>query len=80
MPDPSEIKGKPEKMPSGIPYEPSLKIAALNTSPDLVGCSTAFTVSHAALAADDADDAPRAFIISAPRCWMRGKYSFSTQA
>ena len=49
-------------------YAPSLIIAALNTSPDLVGCSTALTVSHAALAADEADEAPLALIISAPRC------------
>ena len=60
LPSPSEIKGKPEKTPSFMPYDPSLITAALNISPSLVLCSTAFTVSHAALAAEEAEEAPLA--------------------
>ncbi len=79
MPLPSEMRGKPENTPLATPYEPSLMIAALNISPDLVLFSTFFTVSQAALAADDADEAPRACIISAPLCCILGRNSFSTQ-
>ena len=68
FPMPSDVRGNPEKTPSATPYEPSLSIAALKTSPDLVGFSTDETVSHAARAADEADEAPRDFIISAPLC------------
>ena len=59
-------------MPFGMPYEPSEQIATLNQSPAGVGVTRERTVSMAALAAEAAEEAPRALMMAAPRCCTVG--------
>src|SRR5579863_2000130 len=59
----AERTGKELMRPSGTPYEPSEMTAADVHS---VPLTQSYTWSMAALAADAADDAPRALMIAAP--------------
>ena len=66
-PVPSELTGKPNCRPSGVPYSPLLTTASDVQSPQAVGVRMLFTESMTAFAADAADDRPRASITAAPR-------------
>ena len=67
-------------MPSGTPYEPSDMIAAGEVqSPSGVPLTQSKTWSTAALAADAADEAPRASMIAAPRLATVGMKVSSSQ-
>src|ERR671929_875649 len=72
------VHGNEEINPSGTPYEPSLGTAIDTHSPSGVPCTQSRTWSIAALAAEAADEAPRASMISAPRLPTRGMYSSLT--
>ena len=65
-PRPSARTGKPNCRPSGVPYWPSLATATERQSPSGVAVRRLTTVSMAALAADAAEEAPRASMIAAP--------------
>ena len=58
--------GKPKTRPSGVPYSPWDTTASDTQSPAAVGVTMLRTESTTALAADAADDAPRASMIWAP--------------
>ena len=64
--------------PSSTPYSPPER-TTIERRPSLPFTQSR-TWSIAALAADAADDAPRASMISAPRLPTRGMYSFSYQS
>ena len=62
----SVVTGKPNITPSGMPYEPSDGMPIVVHLP-FVPSTQSRTWSIAALAADAADDAPRASMMAAPR-------------
>src|SRR5712692_4755520 len=64
---PSDLTGNPNCSPSGIPYSPWLTTASECQSPHGVGFQVLLTESSTALAAEAADDEPRASMTAAPR-------------
>src|SRR5713226_8660894 len=64
---PSDLSGNPNWSPSGIPYSPWLTTASECQSPQGVGFQMLLTESSTALAAEAADDEPRASMTAAPR-------------
>src|SRR6476619_4794002 len=66
--------------PSGTPYEPSDGMPMEVQSPSAVPLTQVWTWSMAALAAEAADEAPRASMIAAPRVATVGMNSLSSQA
>src|SRR5260370_42645767 len=64
---PSDLTGNPNCRPSGIPYSPRLTTASECQSPQGVGFQMLLTESSTALAAEAADDEPRASMTAAPR-------------
>src|SRR5712692_8166343 len=64
---PSVRTGKPNSSPSGTPYSPLLGTASECQSPQGVGFLMLLTESSTALAAEAADEDPRASITAAPR-------------
>ena len=77
---PDDVTGKEETSPSGTPYDPSDTMPAEVQSPSGVPCTHVCTWSIAALAADAADDAPRASMIAAPRLATVGMKVVSSQS
>src|ERR1700754_2754803 len=77
-PSPVTLTGNEEMMPSSTPYWPP-DGTAIDTRPSAPRTQS-WTWSIAALAAEAADDAPRASMIAAPRLPTLGRYSFSYQA
>src|SRR5437879_5902115 len=67
---PSDRTGKPNCSPSGTLYSPLLTTASECQSPHGVGVRMLTTESITALAAEAADEAPRASITAAPRFWI----------
>src|SRR5207244_12567766 len=67
---PSDRTGKPNWSPSGTLYSPLLTTASECQSPHGVGVRMLTTESITALAAEAADEAPRASITAAPRFWI----------
>ena len=74
------VHGNDEIRPSGTPYEPSDGMAIDTQSPSAVPSVHVRMWSTAALAADAADDAPRASMMAAPRLATVGMYVPSTHA
>ena len=66
-PPPLDRTGNPNCNPSGVPYSPWLTTAREVQSPDAVALRMLLTESTAALAAEPADDRPRASMTAAPR-------------
>src|SRR5512144_1715551 len=64
---PEQVHGNDEMIPSATPYEPSDGTAIETQSPSSVPSAQVRMWSIAALAADAADDAPRASMTAAPR-------------
>src|SRR5471030_171410 len=62
----SVVTGKPNMVPSGMPYEPSDGMPMVVHLPPVPTCQSCMW-SMAALAADAADDRPRASMMAAPR-------------
>src|SRR5438094_8427086 len=67
-------------MLAGTPYSPFDTVAMLTQSFAGVTLSRLLRWSMAPLAADRAEDAPRALITAAPRFWHCGTNVFSSQA
>src|SRR6202158_360917 len=75
---PSDLTGNPNCSPSGIPYSPWLTTASECQSPQLVGFQMLLTESSTALAAEAAEDDPRASMTAAPRfCTVSMNFPFS---
>ena len=77
-PLPVDRTGNPNCNPSGVPYSPWLTTASEVQSPHAVALRMLLMESIAALAAEPADDRPRASITAAPRfCTVSMNLSFS---
>src|SRR5690606_19922495 len=79
-PLPSDVTGNEQTSPSGTPYSPDDHRPADVQSPSGVPCRQSRTCAIAAFAADAADDAPRAWMIAAPRLATVGMKSSVSQA
>src|SRR3954453_20765512 len=75
-----QVQGNDDMRPSGTRYEPSDGTAIETQSPSCVPSTHECTWSMAALAADAADEAPRASMIAAPRLATVGMNVSRTQA
>ena len=76
---PAQVTGKPNITSFGMPYSPLLGTPIVTQAP-LVPSAQSRMWSIAALAADAADETPRAAMIAAPRLPTVGRKTSSFQA